>query len=278
MRTNVLDYPRTDSQCKGLTQTDDLYSINQFADTILEVSTLLFESGAHCERINRNVQRISQNSCYDVEMLLSFTAISVSVTNRNNTEIKTTGTKRIKHHGAHFRILADISALTWQFADKEISLRDFNNALPQLVNKTRYSIWVVRLFIGVACSSLCLLAGGNWMDGIVALVASSIGLTVRQELIKQNFNLTIAIICSSFITTTIAGMDVLFNLGKFPEAAVATAVLFLIPGVPLINSIIDLLEGYVPTGLARGAFGGFILLCIAVGMFLSMGLIGIDNF
>lgn len=278
MRTNVLDYPRTDSQCKSLIQTDDLYSINQFADTILEVSTLLFESGAHCERINRNVQRISQNSCYDVEMLLSFTAISVSVTNRNNTEIKTTGTKRIKHHGAHFGILADISTLTWQFADKEISLRDLNHSLPQIVNKPRYSIWVVRLFIGVACSSLCLLAGGNWIDGIIALVASSVGLTVRQELIKQNFNLTIAIICSSFITTTIAGMDVLFNFGKFPEAAVATAVLFLIPGVPLINSIIDLLEGYVPTGLARGAFGGFILLCIAVGMFLSMGLIGIDNF
>lgn len=253
-------------------------SVNQFADLVLDVSTILLESGAHCERINRNVQRIAETTPFRVEMLLSFTAISVTATDKNNPEHTVTGNRCIKHHGVHFGILTDTSLLTWKLFEEKISLHDFEYALKELKSTSRHPVWLVRLFIGIACGCLCLLAGGDWMNGFFALTASIIGLTVRQEMVKRGFNLMIAIICAAFVTTTVSGLDVLFQCGLSPETAVATAVLFLIPGVPLINCIIDLLEGYIPVGIARGAFGGFILLCIAVGMFLSMTLIGINNF
>jgi uncharacterized membrane protein YjjP (DUF1212 family) len=83
---------------------------------------------------------------------------------------------------------------------------------------------------------------------------------------------------ASLVATLIAGMDVLYGLGRFPESSVATTVLFLIPGVPLINSIIDLLKGYMSIGIARGTFAGLILLCVAVGMFVGISLIGLKNF
>lgn len=278
MRTNVLDYPRIDNQSSLSSEADTLLTIKQFADVILDVSILLLESGAHCERINRNVQRIAQGSNYEVDLLLTFTAISVSVSDKNNAENSITKNRQIKHHVAHFGILANTSLLTWKVADREMSLNEFKNLLSKLGNIPKYPIWIVRLFIGIACGALCLLAGGNLIDCIFAFGASIIGLIVRQEMVRRRFNLMIAIICSAFITTTISGLDVLYSLGELPETAVATAVLFLIPGVPLINAIIDLLEGYIPIGIARGALGGFILLCIAVGMFLSMTLIGINNF
>jgi len=281
MQTSIIDYPRYDSQCKTRMcseEEDQQPTLKEFADVVLEVSTLLLESGAHCERINRNVQRIAQNTSYTVEMLLSFTAVSVTVTDRNNSESTITGNKRVKHHGAHFGILTDTSLETWKLVEKEISFHELVHSLTELQTKPKYSIWIVRLFIGIACGCLCLLAGGNWIDGSFAFFASFIGLILRQEMVKRQFNLMVSIVCSSFITTTIAGLNSLYKLGDSPESSIATAVLFLIPGVPLINSIIDLLEGYIPTGIARGAFGGFILLCIAVGMFLSMSLIGISNF
>lgn len=260
------------------TSIDKAIPIEQFTDMTLEVSTLLLESGAHCERIFRNVQRIARDTDFDVEIFLSFTAISISVTDKKNPKSSLTKNKRIKHHSAHFGILTDTSLLTWKVIEKEISLSELKHSLDKLKESSKYPIWLVRLFIGIACGCLCLLAGGNWIDGVFTLSASIAGLTIRQEMIKRSFNLMISIVCSAFITTTISGLNSLYGLGKCPESSVATAVLFLIPGVPLINSIIDLLEGYIPTGIARGAFGGFILLCIAVGMFLSITLIGINNF
>lgn len=281
MRTNDLDYSRTDDQNISEThQQENCKSISkeQFIHVILEISTLLLESGAHCERINRNVQRIAQKTNFEVEMLLSFTAISISISDKNKPELSTTKNKRVKHHGAHFGILTKTSLLTWKFAEGKISFEELSYELSQLKSTPKYHIWYVRLSIGIACGCLCLLAGGDWIDGIFALLASVVGLIVRQEMTIKQFNLMIVIVCSSFITTTVAGLNVLYDFGKFPESSVATAVLFLIPGVPLINCIIDLIEGYIPTGIARGTFGGFILLCIAIGMFLSMTLIGINNF
>lgn len=253
-------------------------SAKRLADSILDVAILLLESGAHCERINRNVQRIADTYEFKVDMLLTFTAISVTVTDWADIENTATINKRVKHHGAHYGILTNTSILTWDFYEKKESIDVLERRLLELRSMSKHSIWVVRLFIGIACGCLCLLAGGNWINGLFAFAASFIGLVVRQEMVKYHFNLMIAIVCSAFVTTTISGFDTLLHWGSKPDIAVATAVLFLIPGVPLINCIIDLFEGYIPTAIARGAFGGFILLCIAVGMFLSMSLIGVSNF
>lgn len=269
MRTKSVDYSLDNNQ--------DV-SIESFADIVLDVCTLLLESGAHCDRINRNIQRIASNSPYRVEMLLSFTAVSISVYDKLNLHNTVTVNKSIKHHGVHFGVLTSTSILTWQLSDKEISLTQLFDKIHEIRNTPKYSVWLVRFFIGVACACLCLLIKGNWLDGAFAFIAAFVGLTVRQEMVKKGFNLMVAITCSAFITTSISGIDVLYNIGSFPSSAVATAVLFLIPGVPLINCIIDLTEGYIPVGLARGVFGGFVLLCIAIGMFVSINILGINNF
>lgn len=277
MRTNEPDCPRYDNRNNQKADNEKL-SICDFTNIILDISTLLLESGAHCERINRNIHRIASNTPYKVEMLLSFTAVSICVSDKNNPQNTITANRRVKHHGTHFGILTDTSLLTWKLFDKEILFSELPKNIEHLRNAPKYPVWLVRFFIGVACGCLCLIAGGDWIDGGFAFIASFVGLIVRQEMVKKRFNLMVSITCSSFITTAISGIDVLFGLGAFPTSSVATAVLFLIPGVPLINSIIDLIEGYIPTGIARGAFGGVILLCIAVGMFLGMALIGINNF
>lgn len=281
MRTDSADCPRNGNRYEhnvDIPQGNDRLSIYHFTDIILEITILLLESGAHCERINRNIQRIATNTSYQIDMLLSFTAVSITITDKDNPHNMITANRRIKHHGAHFGVLTNTSLLTWKLFDKEISLSELSENIEKVRNVQKHPIWIVRLFIGIACGCLCLLSGGDWIDGGFAFIASFIGLIVRQEMVRKGFNLMIAITCSAFITTTISGMNVLFGWGAFPTSSIATAVLFLIPGVPLINAIIDLIEGYIPTGLARGAFGGFILLCIAVGMFLSMTLIGINNF
>ncbi len=251
---------------------------NRFADLILEVCVILLESGAHCERINRNVQRLAMAVNFRVDIFLSFTAVSVSVVDLKDNENSSTRNRRVTHLSANFQILTKVSLLTWNFVEHPQSIEMLEQQIQEIKCSAKYAVWPVRFFVGIACGSLCLLAGGGIIDGLFAFFASLLGLIVRQEFTKKGFNVMIAVVCSAFVTTTISGLDVFFNVGTSPEKAVATAVLFLIPGIPLINCIIDLIEGYIPTAIARGAFGGFVLLCIAIGMFLSMHLIGISKF
>lgn len=253
-------------------------SAKQFADLILNISLTLLESGAHCERVNRNVQRMAKSMNYRVDLLLSFTAVSASVVDLSNPQNDATATRQLQSHGVHYGVLTKTSMLTWEFVETEMTISEFESRLQEIKLTPKYSKWLIRFFIGVACACLCLLSSGSVVDALFAGVAAFIGLTIRKILQKRGYNLMLAFVIAAFTTTSIASLDVVFQLGGSPSVAVATAVLYLIPGVPLINCIIDLMEGYIPIGIARGTYGGFILLCIAIGMFLSMTLIGINYY
>lgn len=253
-------------------------SAKRFVDLILNISLTLLESGAHCERVHRNVQRVAKSMNYRVDLLLSFTAVSASAYDLLDSQNEATATRQLKSHSVHYGLLTKVSMLTWEFVETTMTVTELEGRLAEVKQTPKYSKWLIRSFIGVACASLCLLSSGSIIDALFACMAAFVGLTVRQELQKRDYNLMLAFAIAAFVTTSIASLDVIYQIGDAPSVAVATAVLYLIPGVPLINCIIDLMEGYIPMGIARGAYGGFILLCIALGMFLSINLIGISNY
>ena len=57
----------------------------------------------------------------------------------------------------------------------------------------------------------------------------------------------------------------------------ASSVLYLIPGVPLINSIIDILGGHVLIGMARAVNAAILIICIALGLSVTLLILGLDT-
>ena len=63
--------------------------------------------------------------------------------------------------------------------------------------------------------------------------------------------------------------------GTSSATAIATSVLYLVPGVPLINGVIDIVEGHVLIGFSRLTEAALLIMCIAIG--LSFTLIMVKN-
>lgn len=59
------------------------------------------------------------------------------------------------------------------------------------------------------------------------------------------------------------------------QTALATSPLFLVPGVPLINGVIDIVEGHILIGFSRLINALLLIVCIAVG--LSATLLMVKN-
>ena len=248
------------------------------ADLLLDMGAVLLVSGAHCGRINRNIDRVAETWGFKVELFITFTGLMVSIKNISRSGEPVARFLRTTPHGVHFGILTEISLLTWQVMEKNLGIDEVEARLAEIKKLPHHPRWLVLPGVGAACACLCLLLGGDGADAGVTFVAAVCGMFVRQETLKMRFNPMIAFIAASFATALVASSDVLLRLGAFPETALAASVLYLVPGVPLINCVIDLIEGYVPTAIARGVYGGFILLCIAVGMSLAIFLLGIQNF
>lgn len=248
------------------------------ADLMLEIGTAMLVSGAHSGRVHRNIDRVAAAWGFQADLFITFTGMMVSVRNLQRPEQPVARFRRVPIHGVHFGIITAISLLTWKVAEENLTIATVEREMARIREIPHHPRWAILLGIGAACGCLCLLLGGDWRNGAVAFVAALAGMFVRQEVLRLRFNPMIAFIAASFTTSLIAGMDVLHRFGGTPESTLASSVLYLVPGVPLINCAIDLIEGHIPTGIARGVFGGFVLLCIAVGMTLSILLLGIHNY
>jgi uncharacterized membrane protein YjjP (DUF1212 family) len=75
---------------------------------------------------------------------------------------------------------------------------------------------------------------------------------------------------AAFSASAIAAAFIKLDIAKIHEPAFATSVLFLIPGVPLINAFSDLIDGNLNNGLIRGINGFIISFTIALGLLTSM--------
>lgn len=258
--------------------------LNRIANFALDVGTFLLSSGAHCGRINRNINRMVAAWDVKVELYFSFTGILVTAYYIENPHEVVTRYKKSPEYGVNFNAVNEVSQLSWLVDSEKIVVDEASEALQEIKVIKSYPKTLLLLGIGMSCACLCLVAGGDWRDASFAFVAAISGMLVRLMMQKKGFNSMIAITLAAFVTTFITSLNMvgmmnpIWGVGLDPHSAMATAVLYLVPGVPLTNSVIDLIEGYISTSLFRAAFGAFILLCIAVGMTLSIIFFGIENF
>jgi uncharacterized membrane protein YjjP (DUF1212 family) len=250
----------------------------RFADLILDIGTYLLASGAHCGRLNSNLGRLASTWEFELNMNPTFKGLLVTVKDLNDPSNSVTSYKNSPPHNVHLAVLTNVSHLSWKVQEEKLPITEVEKEFAAIKAKPGYKNIYVAIAVGFSCAGLCLFSSGDTMNAIVAFVAAFIGYMIRIGFAAKDFNPMICISIAAFITTLISGLGQLYGIGIHPEAAMATAVLYLIPGVPLINCVIDLIEGYLSSAINRALFGGFILLCIAAGMTLCITLVGISNF
>lgn len=253
-------------------------SAQRFADLVLDVGTYLLASGAHCGRINSNLGRLATTWGFTMSLDPTFKGLLVTVQDQNDEKNMVTSYRNSPAHSVHLSVITDVSRLSWRTIENNLTIEEVEKEFAQIKSKKHYNTLIIAIAVGFSCAGLCMFSKGDIYNAMIAFAAASVGSIFRVEVAKRKFNPMIAISIAAFISTLITGLGSIYNIGIAPEAAMATGVLYLIPGVPLINCIIDLIEGYLPSALNRALFGGFILLCIAAGMTICITLLGISNF
>ena len=176
----------------------------------------------------------------------------------------------------NFRTISDLSALSWEAYDHRPGLHELQLRFNTIVNTPRMSRWIVLLLVACANAAFCHLFGGDLIAIGLVWIATLAGFFVRQELTRIHLNHMVVFIVCSFTASLIAAAGVFYNLGTTQDIALGTSVLYLIPGVPLINSLLDILEGHVLVGLSRTINATLLIICIALGLSITLLILGKD--
>jgi len=207
----------------------------------------------------------------DVEISLS--ASSLVITTMIDEHCMTTA-RRAPDRGINMRAVTEIQRICIM---SEKGLLDCHEAAVKLdaISPERYNRWLVVVMIGLSCASFSRLAGGDWPVFMMTFLASSLGMIVRQEIGHRHFNPLLNFGITAFVTTLISSQAVIYNIGNTPFLAMASSVLMLVPGFPLINAVADMVKGYVNMGIARWTFATLLTLSTSIGIVGAMNLVGV---
>jgi uncharacterized membrane protein YjjP (DUF1212 family) len=133
-----------------------------------------------------------------------------------------------------------------------------------------YGPLVTTTTIALACGCFGLLFGGSWRDGVVALLAATVGMVTRLAMIRSGVGVLLHVPLTAFVATALVTLiDPFFGPPHY-DITVPSAVLMLVPGVPLITALSDLVANDFVSGVTRLAQAVLVATEIAFGVALAL--------
>lgn len=245
---------------------DNEKKLEKIANLLLDISSLLMVSGANTNRANVSIDRFASVLDCKAHRMISHKNIVMTLTDKQTNQIFTK-VQSIPPYAINFAIISAVSRASWYAIDRNWTFAQIEKEIEKIKLKERYPRLLVLFAVSLAGAGFCNIFGGDYTNMAVAMVSTFTGLFVLQQAHKKNFNIYFRVVLASFIASSIAALGVVFEIGKSPDIALATSILFLVPGVPLINSFTDFLDNYVLNGTVRFAIGLMTVLAIAMGLF-----------
>jgi len=250
--------------------------LKELSKFLSDYSTSLMAVGVHTSRIVRNTARIAESFGFFVDMTIFQKTIIMTLRDKDNTHSYSTVNK-IKPMALNFEINSQLSSLSWEAYDDHLSLDELKVKYNEIISHPRMSKWMVLFLVACANASFCRLFTGDWQAMGVVFIATLVGFFVRQKMMERHINHLFVFVVSSFVASMIGCTAVLYNIGTTPQIALGTSVLYLVPGVPLINGIIDIIEGHVLAGVSRLINAALLIICLSIGLSLTLLLLGVQT-
>ena len=216
-------------------------------------ASALLGCGATCIRIEKNVNRMAETLGIDYSMVIMPATVQMTVWDKGR-QHSYSNIQKIRKSGTSFNINTQLSRLSWELHDGKVNFSEAVDKMESILNtvdkmesilNTRpENRWLVLALASVANASFCRLFGGDFISMGIVFVATLIGFRIRQMMLEDKIDIRLAFVCASFVSSVIASAGYVFGWGTTPEIALGTSVLYLVPGVPYLNSMSDLLDGH----------------------------------
>lgn len=252
-------------------------STRQLCNFLSRYASVMLGCGATCMRIEKNVERIAARAGLEAEMFIMPRHIHVSV-RRHNESHCSTELVRIWNGGVSFYINARLSRLSWDYADGLITLEQAERMLERLCNPRVLPLSGLLILVGLANASFCRIFGGDFSAMSFVFAATVIGMFLKHFLLSRGWDLRVVITICAFVSALIASGDSFTGLGSTPDISVGTSILYLVPGIPFINSFSDLLAGHYICAFGRAMSALVLTGCLSVGLCAVMFLMHLSMF
>lgn len=221
---------------------------------VMRLGLLLMKSGASAYRVKSSMARLARAvGLAEHHAHLTFTEISTTsyAQGAYRTEIAETRIKGINAY--RIDLLGEfVSALPTSIEPKVA------NATLGTIESTPslYRPWLLALASALACAGFAFLNRGGWVECLTVLLAAGLGQLLRSTLAHRGMNhMAVWFMCGLLSTGLYVGaVQVLTALGTIQGnhlVGFISAVLYLVPGFPLVTGLLDIARMDFTAGISR---------------------------
>ncbi|NDY55865.1 threonine/serine exporter family protein [Desulfovibrio sulfodismutans] len=242
-------------------------SLEKALTPAIRAGAIMFASGGEIDKVRRAIASMLRgHSLEHIHILVAHNALMVTVVHHGEVM---TQVQSIDGHGVDFNKIAAV----YRLAKKAHRGNYPPDALRGKVEAIRrlgrvYPRTLAAACAALACGAFAVIFGGGVAAFLVTALAAFLGAWTRFLLAGMRFNVVLVFGLSSFVATYAA--LVLSEFLPDRQYAEMAAVLFLIPGVPLIDAFEEIIRGYFTVGLTRAVMGLMMILALSAGMTLAL--------
>lgn len=259
------------TEAVSLSRMADLREILELA---LRAGQLLLENGAETWRVEETVNRLGialGAEWMDIYPTPTGIIISTVAGGEHRTRIR-----RVTNLGVDLSRVGEVLQLARWAVAGQAQRSDVRAGLERIATAPRgYATWLTVLVVAIASACFGALSGAGVREFGLGALAAAVTLLVRNALNRffgRPVLLTVAISALVGVSAAVVGTRVLAC--QQPELVIISSIILLLPGVPMINSIGDLINANYVSGLARAAQTALYLAAIATGMVVGLALFG----
>lgn len=240
-------------------------------------SAMMLGCGATCIRLERNVRRMAKAFGRDVSTTIMPRHVHISVWTPGCNDTVTI-IASVPPVPISFNLNSLLSQLSWEVADCQLDLDQSRRRFDEIVATDSHNKWLLLPLVAVANAAFCRLFNGDLVAMAVVFVATFIGYYFKTILVDRHIDLRVVILVCAFVSALLASGAVLFNLGTTPMVAIGTSVLYLVPGIPFLNSFSDMLDRHYICAFSRFTDAMVLTGCLSAGLCAALMLMHVGLF
>lgn len=247
-------------------------------DFLADYAAALLASGATCIRIEKNVKRIARRLGAEADITVLPRHVEVALWSGEGGGKADVAVRRTGNSGVNFSHNAALSRLSWDIADGRCSFAEARARFRDIVSRPPTGKWEVLLLASAANASFCRLFGGDAAAMAIVFISTLAGFRLKQIMLEAKADARVTVLCASFFSAALSAGGHVFGIGATPEIALGTSVLYLVPGVPYINAVSDIIDRHYLCALSRIMDASITTICLSAGLCLGMMVLGLRWF
>lgn len=242
-------------------------------DMAVKVGEVMLSHGAEAHRVEDTVYRILKTAnLQTTEVFVIMTGMFATLSDPSIDTI--TVTKRVRSKGNNLKQITYANEVSRQYCDGAISLEEAYELITEGCS-SEYTSFISMMGNLLIVTTFPLLVGGTFLDCLVSFFVGILVAVSNFEAEKKHMHPFM----KDFFIAFLSGVTNLF-LNKFipapihQEAIIIACIMPLVPGVAITNAVRDTLNGDYVSGAARALEAFIKALAIALGVGVSLMLLG----